>query len=250
MLGSCFAVNWLLVARLVLIAATTVLVVVTSACSTTVAGTPKAQRQQPPAPSAPPAAPATARIDESTFNSLLLTVEDIRAIMAAPDLQIEDAYEWMPPSTVGYVPEDCVRAAYNTVEAGYRDTQFTAVFGLVMQEPADAQLLHVVDHGVVGFPDADAANTYVSRTLEAWRRCAGTPFTALRPEATEHWTFGQVSENAGVSAIPKMADGSEWTCSHAITARKNVVVDVSACGFSITDQAMTIAARVRDRIPA
>ena len=236
-------------ARPRLIAATTAFVVVMSACSSTVTGTPKAERHQTPTPP-PAAAPAPASVAESGLDGLLLTVEDVRDVMSAPDLQVQQSYAQMPPSTAGYVPEDCVRAAYNTVEAGYRDTQFSAIRGVVMQEPDDAQLLHVVDQGVVTFPSADMAATYVSRTLEAWRRCAGTPFTAIRPEASEHWTFGEVSENGGVSAIPKLADGSEWSCSHAISTRANVVVDVSACGFSITDQATTIATRIRDKIPA
>jgi hypothetical protein len=238
------------VARLLVIAMTTALAVLASACSTTVGGTPKVELPRTTASAPPPAAPAAARVDETALDGLLLTVDDVRAITAAPDLQVDQTYEQMPPSTVGYVPEDCVRAAYNTVEAGYRDTRFSAVRGVVMQEPADAQLLHVVDQGLVTFPDADAATVYVSRTLEAWRRCAGTPFTALRPEASEHWTFGQVSENGGVNAISKTADESDWSCSHAITARANVVVDVSACGFSVADQATTIATRIRDKIPA
>lgn len=245
--------------RILVIAAATSAVGLASACTTTVQGTPKAQRAPTPPPAAAPAtpaapptpaAPAGRDLGEQDLDPLLLPVDDVRAVVDAPDLQVEQNYAQMPPSTVGYVPEDCVRAAYNTVEAGYRDSQFTAIRGVVMQEPADAQMLHVVDQGVVTFPGAPAASTYVSRTLEAWRRCAGTPFTALRPEASEHWTFGQVGENAGISAIPKTADGSEWSCSHAITARANVVIDVSACGFSITDQATTIAARIRDKIPA
>ena len=221
-----------------------------SACSNTVDGTPKAERTQGPVAPATPAAPAVANMDEAALNGLLLSVDDVRAIMAAPDLQIQQTYEQMPPSTVGYVPEDCARAAFNTVEAGYRDSGFGAVRGMVMQEPDAAEVLHVVDQGVVTFPDAAAANTYVTRTIEAWRRCAGTPFTALRPEAAEHWTFGDVSEDDGITAIPKTAEASEWTCSHAIAGKANVVIDVSACGFEITDQAKTIVGRIRDKFPA
>jgi hypothetical protein len=221
----------------------------TCACSTTVAGTPKAQRTQPPPPAPTPAAPGVGRIDETSLNGLLLSLDDIRAIMDAPDLEIQATYEQMPPSTVGYVPDDCARAAYNTVEAGYRDSGFAGVRGVVMQEPDSAQVLHIVDQGVVTFPDGAAATTYVTRTVESWRRCAGTPFTALRPEAAEHWTFGDVTENNGISAIPKMGEGSEWTCSHAIAAKLNTVIDVSACGFGITDQATTIVGRIRDQFP-
>lgn len=220
----------------------------TCACSTTVGGTPKAERTPSPAPGA---TPAVANVDPWDLNGLLLTVDDIRSIMAAPELEIEDSYEVMPPSTVGYVPEDCARAAFNTVETGYRDSGFGAVRGMVFQEPEAMQLQHVVDQGVVSFPDAAAANTYVTRTLESWRRCAGTPFTALRPETAEHWTFGQVTENGGISAIPKIADGDTgWKCSHAIAAKVNVVIDVSACGFDVTDQATTVVARIRDKFPA
>lgn len=241
--------------RVLVIAAATLVVGLTGACATTVSGTPMAQRRQdsapatPSAPSAPPVAPAVTGLGESDLDPLLLPVDDVRPIMDAPDLQVDQSYAQMPPSTVGYVPEDCVRAAYNTVEAGYRDSQFVAVRGMVMQEPAPAQVLHVVDQGVVTFPSTELAATYVTRTVEAWRRCAGSPFTALRPESAEHWTFGQVNDSDGINSIPKTADGSPWSCSRAITTQLNVVIDVSACGFSISDQATRIAAQIRDRLP-
>lgn len=227
-------------------------------CSTTVAGTPRAEQAQassatgvaaPPTP-ATTAAPEVRVVGEQELEGLLLPVEDIRTIMDAPDAQVDQSYAEMPPSTVGYVPEDCARAAFNTVESGYRDSGFAAVRGAVIQEPQDTTLLHVVDQGVVTFPDAAAATTYVTRTLEAWKRCAGTQFTALRPEAAEHWTFGDVNESDGIGSIPKMAEGSDWTCSHAISTRANVVIDVSACGFSIADQASQIVAKIREKLPA
>jgi hypothetical protein len=238
------------VRRLLFIAVATSVAGLVSACVSTVDGAPKPEHVQTTAPAEAPAAPPVAVVSEQALDGLLLPVEDVRTVMDGPDLQVDQTYNQMPPSTVDYVPEDCVRAAYNTVEAGYRDSQYTAIRGVVMQEAADTEMLHVVDQGVVTFPDAAAATTYVTRTLEAWRRCAGTQFTAVRPEASEHWTFGDVSENDGISAIPKTAEGSDWSCSHAIAAKTNVVVDVSACGFSITDQATTIASRIRDKLPA
>jgi hypothetical protein len=49
--------------------------------------------------------------------------------------------------------------------------------------------------------------------------------------------------------MSKTAEGSPWTCGRAITTRLNVVIDVSACGFSISDQATTIAEQIRDKLP-
>jgi hypothetical protein len=245
---------------MLLIAVAASVVGLTAACATTVTGTPKAEKSQAgsqsasttaPAPtSTTPPAPAAGSVTEQDLEGLLLPVEDIQTVMEAPDLAVDKTYAEMPPSTVGYIPEDCASAAYNTVETGYRDSGFTTTRGSVMQEPATApQLLHVVDEGVVAFPDATAAAAYVTKSVEQWGHCAKSPFTAQRPETVEHWNFGDVSENNGVTAIPKMAEGSGWTCSHAITSKANVVVDVSACGFSISDQAGNIVTRIRDKIP-
>lgn len=237
--------------RVLLTAAAASVVTLTCACSTTVAGTPKTQRAMVPPPAATPAAPAANAVAEQQLDGLLLALDDVRAIMDAPELEVHDSYAQMPPSTAGYVPEDCVRAAFNTVEAGYRDSKFVAIRGVVMQEPdTSAALLHIVDQGVVTFPDSAAASTYVTRTVESWRRCAGTPFTVLRGEAAEHWTFGDVTETNGITAIPKRGEGSDWSCSHAIAAKLNAVIDVSACGFAITDQATVVVGRIRDKFPA
>jgi serine/threonine-protein kinase len=240
------------VKAMLLIAAAASMVGLTSACATTVTGTPKAEKSQAgsqPA-STPAPTPAVGSIAEQDLEGLLLPVEDIQPVMDAPDLAVDKTYAEMPPSTVGYIPEDCASAAYNTVETGYRDSGFTATRGVVMQEPASApQLLHVVDEGVVAFPDATAAAAYVTKTVGEWGHCAKSPFTAQRPESVEHWNFGDVTENNGVTAIPKMTEGSGWTCSHAITSKANVVVDVSACGFSVAGQASDIVSRIRDKIP-
>lgn len=245
---------------MLLIAAAASMVWLPNACATTVTGTPEAEKSQAgsqsastaaPAPtSTTPPAPAVGNVAEQDLEGLLLPVEDLQTVMEAPDLAVDKTYAEMPPSTVGYIPEDCASAAYNTVETGYRDSGFTATRGVVMQEPDTApQLLHVVDEGVVAFPDATAAAAYVTKTVEQWGHCAKSPFAAQRPDTVEHWNFGDVAENNGISSIPKMSEGSGWTCSHAITSKANVVVDVSACGFSISDQAGTIVARVRDKIP-
>lgn len=246
--------------QMLLIAAAASMVGLMTACATTVTGTPKAEKAQagsgstsastPASSSTNPPAAVPGSVAEQDLAGLLLPSEDIQAVMDAPDLAVDKTYDQMPPSTVGYIPEDCASAAYNTVETGYRDSPFTGTRGVVMQEPASApQLLHVVDEGVVAFPDAAAATAYVSKTVGNWAHCAKNPFTAQRPEAVEHWNFGDVSENNGVNAIPKTAEGSGWTCSHAITSKANVVVDVAACGFTINDQAVTIVSRIRDKVP-
>jgi serine/threonine-protein kinase len=244
---------------MLLIAGAASVVGLTSACATTVTGTPKAERPQAgsqsastsaPAPASTTPPPAVGSVAEADLEGLLLPVEDVQTVMEAPELGVDKTYTEMPPSTVGYIPEDCASAAYNTVETGYRDSGFTATRGAVMQEPATApQLLHVVDEGVVTFPDATAAAAYVTKTVERWGHCAKSPFTAQRPESVEHWNFGDLSAVNGINSIPKTTEGSDWTCSHAITSKANVVVDVSACGFSMADQAANIAGRIRDKIP-
>ncbi|HEY7052375.1 MAG TPA: sensor domain-containing protein [Mycobacterium sp.] len=245
--------------RLVLFVVATSVVGLTGACATTVGGTPKAEKAASssaaapgPSSAAPPAAaPAARTVGAQDLEALLLPADDVRTVMDGPDIDVQETYDQMPPSTVGYDPPECARAAYNVVEAGYRDSGFIAARGAVMQEPDDAQLLHVVDQGIVTFPTADAATDYVTKTVQTWRGCAGKPFTASRPEAAEHWTFGDVTENGGISAIPKTVDGDTgWSCSHAIAAKSNAVIDVSACGFSINDQAKAIVGRIRDKFPA
>jgi hypothetical protein len=248
------------VRQMLLIGAAAAMVGLTSACATTVTGTPKAEKPQSgsqsattsaPAPMpSTPAAPTVGSVAEQDLEGLLLPVEDIQTVMEAPDIAVDKTYAEMPPSTVGYIPEDCASAAYNTMEAGYRESGFTATRGVVLQEPASApQLLHVVDQGVVAFPDADAAAAYVNKTVEQWGHCAKSPFAAQRAEAVEHWNFGDVSGVNGINSIPKTTEGSDWTCSHALTSKANVVIDVSACGFSVGDRASDVVNRIRDKIP-
>ncbi|MCG5432380.1 sensor domain-containing protein [Mycobacterium sp. MYCO198283] len=204
----------------------------------------------PVAPAPPPQTAAAPNVEEPALDGLLVPLDDVRNLLDAPELAVEQSYTAMPPSTVGYDPPTCVSAAYNVVEAAYRDSGFVAVRGVALQEPAGVQVTHNVDQGVVTFPDAAAAAGFVARSVDGWRQCATLPFTATRPEVVERWTFGDVGEGGGIFTVSKSVEGGEgWRCGRAMTSKANVVVDVSACGFGITDQAAAIATRIRDKIP-
>ena len=49
--------------------------------------------------------------------------------------------------------------------------------------------------------------------------------------------------------MPVARGASERTCQHVLSVSNNVIVDVLACSPTATDQAATIAQKMKDRLP-
>jgi hypothetical protein len=153
-------------------------------------------------------------------------------------------------------PPNCLGAAFNTLEPVYRGSGYLGTQGLEMKE-SDVREQHWVDEGVVAFPSERDATSFVARSADAWKQCTGSEFTDTYVQhGTQNWTFGDVSESAGVIAIHKTAisatnvgDPHGWGCTHAMGAKSNVVSDVFVCGYgTITDQPVTIVKAVLQKI--
>lgn len=101
----------------------------------------------------------------------------------------------------------------------------------------------------VAFPTADKARAFVQTSADKWKNCAGKTVTVTNKAKTYRWTFADVKGSPPTITVIDTQEGAEgWECQRAMSVANNVVVDVNACGYQITNQAGQIAAKIVDKV--
>lgn len=214
----------------------------TTSPTTSVANGPMPSPQAAPPEPAPPTL-----VHEETLPALLLDVATVDVIMGS-DLAVNPAL-----TTDGlYIDTtdkpDCGGSWANANKDEYTGSGWQSVRTQYLREPNRPQ--HEVYQSVVSFPGPQAARDFVAKESRRWPSCTGTAVTttnATTPAQT--WWIASVSKDADmVTAVSNREGASGYTCQHTVTSRNNVVVDVVACGWDVTDQGTTIAQRVAEQI--
>jgi serine/threonine-protein kinase len=181
---------------------------------------------------------------------VLLDVPQINQITGSDAMTVVKSYDQMPGDEgASYSDPTCAGAVFNTVQTAYKGSHYVATRGSALNEPGE-QFRHYVDEGVVSFGSGHDAREFLSTSHQVWGRCVGkhviyTP-TDGKPGT---WTMRTPVTAGGVTAavVDKEA-GDGYTCSHGITAKSNVVIDVSACGYNIADQGVTVVSTLVNAI--
>jgi hypothetical protein len=228
------------------------LVLAVSGCVSTVSGNPRAGGDRGPLSWGPD-------LTESQLTGVLLDAARINQIMAGTTIVVYKNYDQLPGSDPDeYSNPTCAGAVFNTIEVTYHRSGYTAVRGSQLSEPG-SNFKHYVDEGVVSFPSGPDARKFLSAAQDVWRRCVGKHVVYTTPDGkATTWTARTPVTVGGVTtAVIDKEAGDGFTCAHGITAKVNVVIDVSACGYTLLAQgaqqggavASTIVNAIADKFP-
>jgi serine/threonine kinase PknH len=195
---------------------------VACACARTVAGDPRAAGNRAP----------------SRLDLMLLSDAQINKIMGTTAMRTYRTYTDIPvPPGEVYSPPECAVALFNTTVPAYAASGYIGTRG----KKIDADRTRSeVDQAVVGFENSSAAETFVDAAKRAWQSCAGRNVTYTGTDGERQpWLIGVPRTVGEISAIDNVTP-DRWTCGHAMATRSDVVVDVDACGYDVTDQAVDI----------
>lgn len=197
-----------------------------------------------PDPEPPPPAP----LEADRLSALLLGPSDINTVMGSSTMQPGKPITSTDHSSVTVSTPDCQGALYTTQDPVYAGTGYTSVSGLVSSEPGD-NYDHWVNQAVVLFPSADKAKSFLENSAEKWKGCAGKTVTVTNKSKTYRWTFAQVQGSPPKITLMDTQEGADgWECQRALTVANNVIVDINACGYHISDQGAQIADKIAARI--
>jgi serine/threonine kinase PknH len=193
-------------------------------------------------PSSAPAGPPA-----SNLGSILLGAADISTIMGATEQLANHTEQMLTPLTLS--SPDCL-GAFDPIQAPvYQGSGYTGVRGQGLHTTGDVP--HRVYQAAVGFPSVESAHAFVRTSADNWKACGGQTVTVTDGNQTIQWTFGDLS-----GAPPKIvqrhthAVAGGRVCQRALSAVSHVVIDVSACGLSITNQAGQIADQMAAKVKA
>ena len=188
-------------------------------------------------------------VNAAQLNGLLLPPADLNAIMGATEMAVKETGDAMFADEVD--PAGCIGVWGVLIDDFYAGSPWLAVSSQIVRELDDAQWKHTVFQGVVNFDSAAKAEDFVQKSRGRFAACANKSVSTVPDpgKAPMTWSLGALTEPAGMLVMPATQEGgSGYKCQRALTSRKNVVVDVRACGYQITDQGFTVASRTAERI--
>ena len=137
--------------------------------------------------------------------------------------------------------KDCVGAIYGAEKPVYAGSGWTAVRDQVAREPGENNA-HWVEQTAVLYPSAEQAQSFFHDSQSQWERCARNLLTVNSGESEALWRIDDITgENNLITQHSTKAPPDEWACQHALSVVSNLTVETFACGYSIRDEAATIA---------
>ncbi len=197
-----------------------------------------------PKPAPPPPDPITA----DHLSALLLNAPDINSVMGSSTMEPGKPITSMDTSSVTLSLPACQGALYTSQDPVYAGTGYTGVSGLVSSEPGD-NYDHWVNQAVVGFPSADKAKAFLQSSADKWKTCAGKTVTVTNKGKQYRWTFSQINGAPPKIAMVETQEAADgWECQRVMGVANNVIVDVNACGYHISDQGGQITDKIVEKI--
>ncbi|HTY33253.1 serine/threonine-protein kinase PknH/PknJ [Mycobacterium sp.] len=199
----------------------------------------------------PSPAPPPDPIPAGRLGALLLDPSGVNTIMGSSAMTPGKPLTSMDATSVTLSLPNCQGALYTSQDPVYAGTGYTGVSGLVSSEPGD-DYDHWVNQAAVAFPSADKAKAFVQSSADNWKGCAGKTVTVTnKNNKTYRWSFAQLTGSPPKIAMLETQEGADgWECQRAMGAANNVVADVNACGYHISDQGGQVVDKILAKVDA
>jgi hypothetical protein len=136
---------------------------------------------------------------------------------------------------------DCLGVVYGAEEPVYDGTDWTAMRDQVLREPGDNND-HWVEQTAVLYPSADKAQRFFDKSRSMWQGCANSAISVDDGSSSYVWQINDVkAEDALITQSSEQENADGWACQHALSVASNLTVEAWACGFSLKDEAASIA---------
>lgn len=203
-----------------------------------------------PTPTPPPPPPPPPPVDPEALNSLLLTPDEIDAIMGTTNLKPGEIFTAMTTEPPSISDPACVGAQFNAVESVYQGSGYSTVADQPLS--GDQPVYTYVNQTAVLFPSAAQAGAFLSTSADAWKRCAGQTLTVTMSDGkTYNWTFDDVTkDDSRVTQTASQEGMGGYACQHVLRVVSNAVLEVQACQNNISDEADRIATKMAGKVPA
>jgi PknH-like extracellular domain len=180
-------------------------------------------------------------LNASKLDDVLLSIGELNGIMGSTTMSVTSELEEMTDHSDEVSDRDCLGAIYGAEEPVYAGSGWTDVRDQVAREP-DEHNNHWVEQTAVLYPSAEEAQQFFDDSTSAWDNCAKSSVSVDNSGSSYLWDLSDVTtENTLTTQVTTQQDADGWACQHALSVVSNLTVEAWACGYSITDEAATIA---------
>ncbi|CRZ17930.1 sensor domain-containing protein [Mycolicibacterium neworleansense] len=211
--------------NLVWCAVVAAVLIVLTGCTSTVSGT---AGKRTPSP------------QEDKLEQIMLPVEELKAIVGAPNMVLTGNSGDMNNNFPKVRGETCLAALYPAEDMDYRFTYWTAVRTQTAQD-SDSDHQHWVQQAAVLYTSEDEARKMHQISAKVWGECTGSAIPIHEEHGLEVWTIGDLVLGDDLIKQTATREGPDgWACQHAAATVANMSVEAKVCGRNVKDQAATI----------
>jgi hypothetical protein len=179
-------------------------------------------------------------LTEAKLDDLLLSVGELNGIMGSAKMKVTSELQEMTDHSEEVSDPGCLGAIYGA-EAPVYGSGWATMRDQVVREPG-ADNDHWVEQTAVLFPSAEKAQKFFHDSKSSWQKCSGSSVSVDDGDATYLWQIDNLtSEDTLITQMTAQEDANGWACQHALSVVSNVSVEAWGCGYSVKDEAATIA---------
>jgi hypothetical protein len=190
-------------------------------------------------------------VPKSALDGMLLSAGDINTVMGTTAITPTDPFLTMDDHRNLLPNLNCLGIWQVGERAIYESSGWGAIRGQVLRQPNTDRWDALVVQAAVTFPSADAAQKFYAASSDRWSKCTNHRVNmTLNGQPQPTLTFGNLTKTGTELTMPVTRGAGDRTCQRALSVTNNVVLDVAACGTSVTNQAAAIVNAIQSKIPA
>jgi PknH-like extracellular domain len=189
-------------------------------------------------------------VAEAALKGLLLSPEEINAVMGTTDMKITNSRTGMADDSATMTPRECLAIDGSAQAQVYANSGFMAERDMTLDRQEGDNLTHFAEQAVVLFPTAKQASDFFTASAQQWQACHD--YTHVQSKT--QWTVGAITNTNGVlntvSTLQNPPSTGWKACGRALAVKNNVIVDVNTCSVDPKNSAVDIANRIAAKVPA
>jgi serine/threonine kinase PknH len=193
---------------------------------------------------APAKSSAVSSVDLGT---VLLDADEVDGVMGTSGSEVLDEGS-APDDTIEANPPECHGLIYIAGETEYASTSFTAMRWRIVGPENVGGVVEMVAQ----LPSVAKADEFIDGQTKSWKGCVGEVITSKDKvgSSTTQDRVTAVQTRPHTVIASTLTLSSHRPCQHVLQAVSNVILDVSACGDNVSNQAETIASKLAERVPS
>jgi hypothetical protein len=191
----------------------------------------------------------TSPVPASALDGLLLSAGDIDTVMGTHGMVAHQPFTNLAQRSNLLPNKNCLGIWQVGEAAIYDGSSLTAFRGQDLRQPDTDTWDALVVQAVVSYPAADAARAFFSESADRWSKCTNHHVNmTVNDQPQPKLFFGNLTKTDTELSMPVTRGENERFCQRVLSVVGNIIVDVAACNHDATDQAATIAQKIKDRV--